>query len=53
MRAGLGGLSWLEVLLSKAAGQMDAISLHYYVFAGDGIKKATQLTSRKSSGSKF
>ena len=32
---------WFEVLLSKAAGQMDAISLHYYVFAGDWNKKGS------------
>lgn len=26
---------WFEVLLSNAAGRMDAISLHHYVFEGD------------------
>jgi len=26
---------WVEVLLSNAAGHMDAISLHHYVFEGD------------------
>ncbi len=30
---------WLDVLLNKAAGQMDAISMHYYVFSGDWGKK--------------
>lgn len=30
---------WLEVVLSKAAEQMDAISLHHYVFAGNWDRK--------------
>jgi alpha-N-arabinofuranosidase len=34
---------WLEVLLNKAAGQMDAISMHYYVFAGDWDKKGSAI----------
>jgi alpha-L-arabinofuranosidase len=30
---------WLDVVLSKAAGQMDAISLHQYVFEGSDWNK--------------
>ena len=30
---------WLEVVLSRAAEQMDAISLHHYVFEGNWNKK--------------
>jgi len=32
---------WLEVVLSKAAQQMDAISLHHYVFEGTWDKKGS------------
>jgi alpha-N-arabinofuranosidase len=32
---------WLEVVLNKAAGQMDAISLHHYVFEGTWDKKGS------------
>jgi len=30
---------WLDLLMSRAAGQMDAISMHYYVFEGDWNRK--------------
>ena len=30
---------WMDVLLSRAGGQMDAISLHYYVFTGNWNNK--------------
>jgi len=30
---------WLDVLMNKAAGQMDAISMHYYVMSGDWNRK--------------
>ncbi len=32
---------WFEVLLGKAAGQMDAISLHYYVMSGSWEHKGS------------
>jgi alpha-L-arabinofuranosidase len=30
---------WIEVLMNKAAGQLDAISLHHYTFEGDDWNK--------------
>jgi alpha-N-arabinofuranosidase len=34
-----GDFRWLDVVMNKAAGQMDAISMHYYVFEGTWDRK--------------
>ncbi len=41
---------WLEVLLNKAAGQMDAISMHYYVFASSDWNKKGSATDFNETG---
>jgi alpha-L-arabinofuranosidase len=43
--SGPGGADyhWFDVLMKNAAGQMDAISLHYYVFSGDWNKKGSAI----------
>ncbi|MGD0573487.1 MAG: alpha-N-arabinofuranosidase [Sedimentisphaerales bacterium] len=41
---------WLDVLLSKAAGQMDAISMHYYVFASSDWNKKGSATDFDETG---
>ena len=41
---------WLDVLLNKAAGQMDAISMHYYVFASSDWNKKGSATDFNETG---